>query len=263
MSSVVLRHVPQRDPQITVKSLNSTFVAEVGNIDLARPLDAESIVRIRDALIEHKLLVFRGQKLTPQQSDFAANFGPLHVHPLLRHDDELAEIIVLDYDRNRPREPDERHADVTLHDVVIPEVDLAAAYAALSEPLRTFLHGVMARHDFTKSFRARTYFGESEENNPPVTHPVVRTTPETGIKSLFVNEGFTAAIEELNPDESRALLELLIAHQAKPQFTYRHRWRTGDVLYWDNRITQRMVVADDWPQRRRMHRATIPADRRG
>ena len=292
MSSVVLRHVPQphvvrADNEITVTPLNPTFVAEIGSIDLSRPQDAETIARIHDALVEHKLLLFRGQKLTPrQQRDFAANFGPLHVHPLLNHDDELPEIIVLDYDRDRPPEPDEWHTDVTfiqtpplgsiLHGVVIPEVggdtlfsDLAAAYAALSEPLRSFLHGLTARHDFTKSFRDSTYYGESEDkekwakarkNNPPVRHPVVRTHPETGIKGLFVNEGFTTAIEGLQPDESRALLELLIAHQAKPQFTYRHRWQTGDVLFWDNRITQHMVVADYWPQRRRMHRATILGD---
>src|SRR5688572_28921790 len=235
MSSVVVRHIPQPAPQITVTSLNPTFVAEIGNIDLSRPQGPQSIARVRDALIEHKLLVFRGQKLTPQQQrDFAAHFGPLHVHPPLNHDDELAEIIVLDYDRARPPELDEWHADVTLHGVVIPEVDLAAAYAALSEPLRTFLHGLTARHDFTKSFRASTYYGETEDkekwakarkNNPPVSHPVVRTHPETGIKGLFVNEGLTTEIEGLKPDESRALLELLIAHQAKPQFTYRHRWQ--------------------------------------
>lgn len=288
MSSVVLRHVPQPDIQLTITPLNPTFVAEIGNVDLSRPQDEQTIAAIRAALAEHKLLLFRGQKLTPrQQRDFAAQFGPLHVHPLLNHDDELPEIIVLDYDRNRPPEPDEWHTDVTfiqtpplgsiLHGVVIPEVggdtlfsDLAAAYAGLSEPLRSFLHGLTARHDFTKSFRASTYYGESEDkekwakartNNPPVSHPVVRTHPETGVKGLFVNEGFTTAIEGLNADESSTLLELLIAHQAKPQFTYRHRWRTGDVLFWDNRITQHMVIADYWPRRRRMHRATILGDR--
>src|SRR5262249_22206306 len=147
MSSVVLRHVPQQDTEITITPLNPTFVAEIGNIDLSRPQEAETIARIRDALVEYKLLLFRGQKLTPrQQRDSAAHSGRLHVHPLLNHDEDLAEIIVLDYDRDRPPEPDEWHTDVTfiqtpplgsiLHGVVIPEVggdtlfaDLAAAYA--------------------------------------------------------------------------------------------------------------------------------------
>jgi taurine dioxygenase len=158
---------------------------------------------------------------------------------------------------------------------VIPETggdtlfaDLAAAYAALSEPVRSLLHGLRATHDFTKSFRASTYYGvenakwdNARKNNPPVSHPVVRTHPESGIKSLFVNEGFTTAIEGLDADESRTLLDFLIGHQAKPQFIYRHRWQAGDVLFWDNRATQHMVVADYWPRHRRMHRATILGDR--
>lgn len=288
MSSVVLRHVPHIENKLEVRPLNPTFAAEVADIDLSRPQSIETIAAIRAALVEHRLLVFRGQKITPrQQRDFAAHFGPLHVHPLLDHDSDLPEIIVLNYDRHRPPEPDEWHTDVTfittpplgsiLYGAVIPEVggdtlfaDLAAAYVALSEPLRSFVHGLRATHDFTKSFRASTYYGEKIDDekwakarakNLPVSHPVVRTHPETGIKGLFVNEGFTTEIEGLNADESRTLIDFLIRHQAKPQFTYRHRWRTGDVLFWDNRITQHMVVADYWPRHRRMHRATILGDR--
>jgi taurine dioxygenase len=290
MSTVVLRHLPEPESAtlVSVKPLNPTFAAEIENVDLSRPQSAAKIAAIRSALVEHKLLVFRDQKITPrQQRDFAANFGPLHVHPLLDHDAELPEIIVLNYDRDRPPEPDEWHTDVTfiqtpplgsiLYGAVIPEVggdtlfaDLATAYAALSEPVRNLLQGLQATHDLTKSFRASPYYGEAGDSekwtkartkNPPVIHPVVRTHPETGVKGLFVNEGFTTEIQGLSADESRTLLEFLIRHQAKPQFTYRHRWRTGDVLFWDNRITQHMVVADYWPRHRRMHRATILGDR--
>ena len=80
-------------------------------------------------------------------------------------------------------------------------------------------------------------------------------------KGLFVNRAFTDTIGGLQRHQSDALLELLWRHAEQPQFGYRHRWRTGDVLFWDNRITQHMVVADYWPQRRRMHRATILGDR--
>jgi taurine dioxygenase len=286
MSTIVLRHAPQAFPNLAVTPLNPTFAALVENVDLSRQQSEHTIAMIRGALVEHKLLVFRGQRITPvQQRDFAARFGSLHVHPLLNHDDDLKEIIVLDYDRDRPPEPDEWHTDVTfietpplgsiLYGAVIPETggdtlfaDLAAAYAALSAPVRALLHGLRATHDFQKSFRASTYYGadnakwdSARKNNPPVSHPVVRTHPESGIKSLFVNEGFTTAIEGLQADESRALLDFLIRHQAKPQFAYRHRWQAGDVLFWDNRATQHMVVADYWPRHRRMHRATILGDR--
>jgi taurine dioxygenase len=286
MSTVLLRHAPLTLPNVT--PLNPTFAALVENVDLARRQDDETIASIRAALVQHKLLVFRGQRITPrQQRDFAARFGRLHVHPLLDHDTELPEIIVLNYDRDRPPEKDEWHTDVTFIDTpplgsilygeTIPETggdtlfaDLAAAYAALSAPLRGLLDGLRARHDFTKSFAASTYYSDKQDkekwdrarrNNPPVSHPVVRTHPETGLKNLFVNEGFTTAIEGLAPDESKVLLDFLIQHQAKPHFVYRHRWQAGDVLFWDNRATQHMVVADYWPQHRRMHRATILGDR--
>jgi taurine dioxygenase len=276
--------------QLDVTRLNPTFVAEVHDIDLGAPQSAETIAAIRAALVEHKLLLFRDQVLTPrQQKDFAKNFGPLHIHPLLNNDEnnDNPEIIVLDYGPQRPPERDEFHTDVTfiatpplgsiLYGVEIPETggdtlfaDLGAAYAALSEPLKRALQGLTARHDFVRSFRTSPYYGDTSDpakfekarkNNPPVSHPVVRTHPESGAKGLFVNRGFTEAIEGLPTLESDALLELLFRHQEQPQFGYRHRWRTGDVLFWDNRITQHMVVADYFPQRRLMRRATVLGDR--
>jgi len=275
---------------LDVTPLNPTFVAEVHDIDLAQHHPDETIAAIRAALVKHKLLLFRDQVLTPsQQKTFAGRFGPLHVHPLLNNDggNDNPEIIVLNYDRDRPPERDEFHTDVTfiatpplgsiLYGVQIPETggdtlfaDLGAAYKGLSEPLKRALEGVRARHDFVRSFRTSTYYSENNDpqkweqarkNNPPVSHPVVRTHPETGEKGLFVNRGFTEEIEGVSRLESDALLELLFRHAEQPQFGYRHRWRAGDVLFWDNRITQHMVIADYWPQHRRMHRATILGDR--
>jgi taurine dioxygenase len=275
---------------LDITQLSPTFVAEVHDLDLGAPQSAETVAAIRAALLKYKLLLFRDQVLTPrQQKDFARNFGDLHIHPLLNNDEanDNPEIIVLDYGQDRPPEKDEFHTDVTfiatpplgsiLYGVDIPErggdtlfADLGAAYKALSEPLKRALEGLRARHDFVRSFRASSYYSEGNDpekwerarkNNPPVSHPVVRTHPETAEKGLFVNRGFTEAIEGLSRLESEALLELLFRHAEQPQFGYRHRWRTGDVLFWDNRITQHMVVADYWPQHRRMHRATILGDR--
>jgi taurine dioxygenase len=276
--------------KLDVTPLNPTFVAEVHDIDLGARHSTETLTAIREALVKHKLLLFRDQVLTPrQQKDFARNFGELHIHPLLNNDEgnDNPEIIVLDYGADRPPEKDEFHTDVTfiatpplgsiLYGVEIPETggdtlfaDLGAAYAALSEPVKRALEGLTARHDFQRSFRTSPYYGDgtdpekwqkARKNNPPVSHPVVRTHPETGEKGLFVNRTFTETIEGLQRHESEALLELLWRHAEQPQFGYRHRWRTGDVVFWDNRITQHMVVADYWPQRRRMHRATVLGDR--
>jgi taurine dioxygenase len=290
MPKTILAPRPSAVVELDVTRLNPTFVAEVHDIDLGQPQSAETIAAIRAALVTHKLLLFRDQVLTPrQQKDFAKNFGPLHIHPLLNNDEgnDNPEIIVLDYGPERPPEKDEFHTDVTfiatpplgsiLYGVEIPETggdtlfaDLGAAYAALSEPLKRALDGLTARHDFERSFRISPYYGDGSDpekfakarkNNPPVSHPIVRTHPETGEKGLFVNRAFTDTIEGLQRHESDALLELLWRHQEQPQFGYRHRWRTGDVLFWDNRITQHMVVADYFPQRRRMHRATVLGDR--
>jgi taurine dioxygenase len=284
MNSLVLRRDPQAfDLEIT--RLNPTFAGIVENVDLSQHQSTHTIALIREALMEHKLLVFRDQRLTPQQqSDFAAQFGALYTHPLLDHDEECSEISVLNYNQDRPPEPDEWQADASfietpplasiLHGAVIPETggdilfaDSAAAYAALSEPMRLLLQGLRATHDFTKSFRASAYHGENNakwsrayRNNPPISHPVVRTHPETGTKTLFVNEAFTTRIEGLKIDEGRTLLDFLIRHQARPQFVYRHRWRTGDVLFWDSRATQHMFVADFWPQPCRMHNAIVLED---
>jgi taurine dioxygenase len=276
--------------ELDITPLNPTFVAEIHGIDLGARHSTETLAALRGALTKHKLLLFRDQVLTPrQQKDFARNFGELHVHPLLNNDEgnDNPEIIVLDYGPDRPPEKDEFHIDVTfiatpplgsiLYGVEIPETggdtlfaDLGAAYAGLSEPLKRALDGLTARHDFERSFRTSPYYGntgdpekfaKARKSNPPVSHPVVRTHPETGEKGLFVNRAFTDTIEGLQRHESDALLELLWRHAEQPQFGYRHRWRSGDVLFWDNRITQHMVVADYWPQRRRMHRATILGDR--
>ena len=272
---------------IAINPLAPTFVAEVSGIDLARRQSDRTIGELRSALIEYKLLIFRDQALTPREHrDLAARFGPLHIHPLIENLSAEPEIIVLEHDEPRPLNDSTWHTDVTfvekpplasiLHAIVIPEAggdtifaDLGAAYAALSAPLKGFLAQLRAAHDFAKSFRpdeiATAEYGQkwsaARASHAPVSHPVVRTHPESGEQGLFVNEGFTVAIEGLAADESAALLAFLFNHSRKPEFTYRHRWRAGDVLFWDNRITQHYAVADYWPQRRRMHRATIIGDR--
>jgi taurine dioxygenase len=146
----------------------------------------------------------------------------------------------------------------------------SAAYDALSPPMQRFLHGLTASHNITQSFPAERFGSDAEAQarldrakraNPPVTHPVIRTHPESGRKGLFVNEGFTTHINELTPAESQALLALLFAHAAKPEFLVRWKWRLGDVAFWDNRATQHYATDDYRPQRRVMNRATVIGDR--
>jgi len=144
-----------------------------------------------------------------------------------------------------------------------------AAFEALSRPLQTLLDGLTATHDFTRSFPVERFgstpqdlarWEETRRRNPPLSHPVIRTHPVSGRKALFVNDGFTTRINELEPAESEAILKLLFAHGTRPEFTIRWRWQENDVAMWDNRVTQHYAVDDYRPQRRVMHRATILGD---
>ena len=127
-----------------------------------------------------------------------------------------------------------------------------------------------AQHDFLRSFPVSRYgrteaelekWAETRNNFPPVTHPVVRIHPETGAKALFVSEGFTTEINDVDPEEGAALLAYLTRHATRPEFSVRWRWEEGDVAFWDNRIIQHYAVNDYLPARRIMNRITIIGDR--
>ncbi len=142
-----------------------------------------------------------------------------------------------------------------------------AAYEALSAPMKRLLDGSTATHDFIQSFPLER-FGNSAEDlarweaarqKEPAICPIrwYARTPVSGRKSLFVSDGFTTRINELEAAESEAILKLLFAHATRPEFTLRWRWQANDVAFWDNRVTQHYAVDDYRPQRRVMHRATI------
>jgi taurine dioxygenase len=144
-----------------------------------------------------------------------------------------------------------------------------AAYEQLSESLKTFLSGLTAEHSVVKSFPAARWADSPEakakydaalSQYPVISHPVIRTHPISGRKGLFVSEGFTTRINELNQKESDNILNFLFTHISRPEFTIRWRWQVNDVAFWDNRITQHYAVVDYLPQRRIMHRATIIGD---
>jgi len=145
-----------------------------------------------------------------------------------------------------------------------------AAWRGLSPYFQQLLDGLTATHDFTKSFplsrfgntpEALANYEETRRKTPPVVHPVIRTHPVTGDKALFVSDGFTTHINELEPAESQAVLQFLFAHFAKPEYSVRWRWQPGDVAFWDNRVTQHYAVDDYRPAHRIMHRATILGDK--
>jgi taurine dioxygenase len=273
---------------IRVTRVAPAIGALIEGVDLSAELSQPVVDRLGELLVEHLVLFFREQPLTPQaQARFAARFGSLHVHPIYPLLPDLPEILVLDTDENFLPDNDNWHTDVTFSETPPLAAILAAkripstggdtlwssshaAYNALSAPMKIFLEGLTAQHSVAKSFPAERWqsdpafkerYQRAVAKYPPVDHPVVRTHPVSGRKGLFVNEGFTTHINELSPGESRAVLEYLFAHAGRPEFTVRWRWKVDDLVFWDNRNTQHYAVADYLPERRTMYRATVNGDK--
>jgi taurine dioxygenase len=273
---------------IQVTRVGRALGAQVSGIDLSRELPAAEIGRLQELLLEHQILFFRDQPMTPEaQARFAANFGSLHIHPIYPVLPELPEIMLIDTHTAFLPDNDNWHTDVTFSSTPplagilaakrLPSVggdtlwsSCSAVYESLSEPMRALLGGLTATHSVAKSFPPERWqndpaFKERYERavakHPPVSHPVVRTHPVGGRKGLFVNEGFTTHINELTPRESEALLGFLFKLAGQPEFTVRWRWKVDDLAFWDNRVTQHYAVADYLPERRTMHRATVNGDK--
>ncbi|EKT4468611.1 taurine dioxygenase [Pseudomonas putida] len=272
-----------------IRPLTPAIGAQVLDIDLRAPLSSSQHHALEQALLEHQVLFFRDQSLAPgDHARFAAHFGDLHVHPVYPHVPGLPEITVLDTKSLDTRDTATWHTDVTFLAAPAMGAVLAArqlppcggdtlwasgiaAYDALSPQLRQLLDGLSATHDISKHFpqaiegvitaQYMARLKAAQVQNPPVSHPVVRTHPVSGRKALFVNEGFTTRIDQLPVAESDALLRFLFVHASRPEFTLRWRWQTGDVAFWDNRATQHYAVDDYLPQRRVMHRAAILGDK--
>jgi taurine dioxygenase len=276
--------------------LGPTIGARIDQVALANPLDDAAIAAVRAALVEHKVLVFPAQHLTPSQLvAAAAQFGELTpAHPVLPPIDAAhPEVLEIDATRSRldPRYRDEYendtwHTDVSfmpdpplgslLSGVVIPDVggdtafaDMHAAYTSLSAPVRRLVDGLGAEHTGAHEFAGflrdnptgGMWSGRRFTVLEPVVHPVVRAHPESGRPSLFVNPTFTTRIVGLARHESDAVLELLYRHAVIPEHVFRHRWSTGDVVFWDNRSTMHLGVRDYGERHRVLHRVTLAGER--
>ena len=273
--------------RITVTRVCGAMGAEIGEVDLSNPLDEATVAEIRRAFLDHGAIVFRGQDVPPeQQIAFTEIFGSVVPHPLYRTNaiEGYPEILVLEHKAGQfiNGKNDIWHSDITFGEAPplgsvlqcracwegFADTMFAnqyAAYEALSEPMRRFLEGLEAEHSSERLQRmnnAQSYNKRIEEIPEPVVHPVVRTHPETGRKSLYVNEAFVTRILGLTDEESENLLDFLYAHAVKPAFVYRHRWRPGDVVMFDNRCLMHYVVPDHPKDMYRlMHRTTAAGDK--
>jgi taurine dioxygenase len=271
---------------LQTKILTPAIGAVVEGLDLS-VVTGEQVAVIREKLDQHLVLFFEGQHLTPaQQRDFAARFGELYLHPFYAGHEEANEVMVLAHDEKHRANSDRWHNDVTylekppqaavLYTEVIPPVggdtlfaNMYSAYEALSPPMKDFVATLRAEHSFAKNFTPQRFDelgiadrrDEIYAKHPPVSHPVARTNPATGRKALFINQDFTTNIEGITARESETLMRFLFDHMAQPEFQVRWRWQPNTVAMWDNRWAQHCALADYFPQRRVVRRATILGDR--
>ncbi|WP_448221386.1 TauD/TfdA dioxygenase family protein [Gordonia iterans] len=270
--------------ELDVTPLGPRFGAEISGIDVA-VADEGQVALLREALVEFKVLVLRDQHIDDATHvRLAQRLGETTIgHPVWDSGADVPdEVFALDSSDNGFA--DVWHTDVTfmprppagsiLRPLVLPPsggdtnwADGELAYESLSEPLRRIADGLYAYHDGNREFgyylRQRRggvgnlWEGKQVTELTPVRHPVVRIHPESGRKALFVNPGFTSHIEGVSDAESRGLLDIFYSHLTKPEHIVRHRWRLGDLVFWDNRNTVHYANRDYLPQRRVMHRVTL------
>ena len=272
---------------IAPRPLCGALGAEIAGVDLSQPLSGALFAEIEAAFHEHIVLVFPGQHWTPaQQVAFTGRFGPVEEHPLRSRPGlpEQPEVLVLvNKPGTRGARNDIWHSDISfwetpplgsvLYGIEVPEgygdtmfCNMAAAYEALSPALRAVLRPLRALHS-AAGLAARNNAGDNNASPiaqvpDPVSHPVVRTHPGSGKLALYVNPWFTERFEGMTAEESRPLLDFLAAQATRPENVYRHRWRQGDVVMWDNRAAMHYAIRDyDENQVRIMHRTTALGDR--
>jgi len=269
---------------IMPRPLGPALGAEIGGVDLSEELPDAVIGEIRQALLEHLVVFFRNQDITPEQHlAFARRFGDLVAYPMVKGLDDYPEIVpVLKLEHETVNFGGIWHSDTTylaappLGAILVARelppaggdtlfANMYMAYETLPRAMKEKLSGLTAINTSAKAHVAKSREGRQQDMGdvpePLVAeHPAIRTHPETGKKLLYVNLGHTVGFKGMDEAESGPLLEYLFAHQQQEQFTCRFRWAPGSIAFWDNRCTQHFPVNDYDGHRRELHRVTLAGD---
>jgi taurine dioxygenase len=274
-----------RNSRVEVRPISGAGGAEIFGVDIGQDLDDGTVSEIRDALNEHCVVFFRDQEIdVAQHKRFARKFGEIFIHPNFATVMEDPEVVMV---RREPGDVsyvgEDWHTDTTmcvqppmgaiLYGIDVPPyggdtmfANQYQAYDALSPTMKKLLEGLRAVHsdigvagpqasrNKLRSTKNRDDDAWRETRN---THPIVRTNPETGRKCLFVNASYTVGIEGMTAAEGKALLDFLLEHGHRPEFTFRFRWQKGSIAFWDNRSAKHIALGDTGPFRRLMRRIQI------
>lgn len=281
---------------ITVHPVSGSLGAEIGGVDLSKPLDDETVRTIEDAWMEHLVLLIRDQSIDDAQLvAFSGRFGVLHGAPIGSDPggkvstDEYDEITVISnvVEDGRPigglgnlesdwhtdmSSYDEPPAASILYSLEIPPAggdtsfcNMYRAYETLPDEIKARVRGLKAIHDATLTSAGGLRHGfepvTDVTKTPGAQHPILRTHPVTGRTALFLGRRTNAYIPGLSVDESEALLDSLWANATKPENAWTHTWKVGDLLMWDNRCAMHRRDEFDDSARRIMHRTQINGDR--
>ncbi|CAN7639468.1 MULTISPECIES: TauD/TfdA dioxygenase family protein [unclassified Variovorax] len=277
-----------------VRPFDAPVGAEIVGLDIGRPINEADFRRIHRAHLDHHVLVFRDQQITPDQHiAFSRRFGPLEIHVLHQfHLEGHPEILIVSNIKKADGEPlglgdagAYWHSDISykphpslgslLHAQELPSeggdtlfADQHLAWEGLSPGMQQRILPLKAEHSYLAKYEElraknpwRPKLSQAQiDKVAPAVQPVVRTHPETGRKALFVSEHFTTRIVGLPQEESDALLAELFAHSVKPEYVYRHRWAPHDLVFWDNRSLMHLAAGTPDELRRKLYRTTIEGD---
>ena len=278
---------------LSIKKTDAVLGAEILGVDLSKPLDTATVAEIDRLWLEHEVIFFRGQNLTPEDHiRVSEQLGPVEVHvrtDCCRPGYPKVFIVSNIFENGKPIGAGDAgtiwHSDGCCYDKpsrgsalyarLVPMRDgvavgdtmfssMTRAYEALPEDMKRRLSGMKAINSYVKGYARPRKTGPIPELTaaqkskvPDLEIPIVRKHPFTGKPCIFVNEGYTERVVGVSAAESKELLDYLFNHVTKPEFIYRHNWKEGDILIWDNCATQHCAIMDYPPLLRRMERTTI------
>lgn len=266
---------------IEVSPITATLGAEVTGVDMAN-VDGVTLDQLKKAWLDHKVLVLRDQHITTEEHiAFGRLFGELETHPFATGRRQYPEIVKIKSTSEHPYAAARWHSDVTwrqepsmgsiLRGVVIPPAggdtcfaDAAAAYELLAPEFKAKMDKLFAIHDFTQTFGRHLSAEERAEKQkeyPPARHPVIRTHPETGQRSIYTNRAFVSYIEGVDSEESERIVDRLERAIMNPTVQCRVRWDVDTFVMWDNRAVQHFGTDDFYPATRHVERVTVIGER--